>query len=146
MCKAEPVSISTVPILSTLSLALPSTYVSSLSSAGTVASALLSSSSSSTIHNGGISRGDIEGIVWGVVGGVGVIIMVAVIVVLFRRNRRQETLHATEAIYGAPQDKDYSRSALRYPDEDVAIQGSSIPESVPMDSGRLQDDGVAKME
>ena len=73
--------------------------------------------------------------------------MVAVIVVLFwRRNRPKETLQATDAIYGAPQEKDYSRPALRYPDEDAAIQGSSIPQSVPMDSGRLQDDGVAKME
>ena len=63
-----------------------------------------------------------------------VIIMVAVIVVLFwRKNRPKETLQPTEAIYGAPQDKDHSRPALRYPDEDVAIQGSSIPQTVPMD-------------
>ena len=73
--------------------------------------------------------------------------MVAVIVVLFRRrNRLKETPQATETIYGAPQEKDDLRPSLRYPDEDVAIQGSSIPQSVPMDSGRLQDDGVAKME
>ena len=75
------------------------------------------------------------------------IIMVALIVVLFwKRNRSRETPQATAAIDGAPQDKDYSTPALRYPDEDVAIQGSSILQSIPMDSGRLQDDGVPKME